>query len=394
MPVAPGTASTGQRFEALDSLRGICALLVCLFHFKATGPLVNNLLIRDSWVFVDFFFVLSGFVICHSYGSKLGSGMSLTQFAGLRFMRLYPLHLVMLLMFLAVEIAGAGALSSRMLRSAFEGPYSLKSFLLNLTLLHSLGFYDELSWNHPSWSIAVEYWTYLLFGAVVILASLHVTRIAAVVVVVAAALLLVVTDRGINVTHDFGMVRCMYGFGLGVLGYAVYARAGPVTDRLSHSARTILEVAGLAFLVVAIHVLAGARTNLLLPLLFTALVLLFAGQGGAVARLLRHRVPLYLGAISYSIYMVHAFVQARLEDFVRLIADAGGPDLLVASGSGHTLLGRSDMEGTVLVLVMLVTVLAASALAYRLVEQPGIRLGRGWFRFGAAPVAVAPPAPQ
>ena len=45
------------------------------------------------------------------------------------------------------------------------------SFLLNVFLLHSMGLIDYLSWNAPSWSISVEFYTYLVFGLVVVLAQ-------------------------------------------------------------------------------------------------------------------------------------------------------------------------------------------------------------------------------
>jgi hypothetical protein len=51
------------RFEALDGWRGICACLVVLFHFHGFSPIYSVELVRNSYLFVDFFFVLSGFVI-------------------------------------------------------------------------------------------------------------------------------------------------------------------------------------------------------------------------------------------------------------------------------------------------------------------------------------------
>jgi peptidoglycan/LPS O-acetylase OafA/YrhL len=61
-----------ERFIALDSWRGIAACLVALFHLEAYSHLVYSHLnaapfLRNSWLFVDFFFVLSGFVIAANY---------------------------------------------------------------------------------------------------------------------------------------------------------------------------------------------------------------------------------------------------------------------------------------------------------------------------------------
>ena len=61
-----------DRFEALDGWRGVCASLVVLFHFHGHSPIYSAALVRDSYLFVDFFFVLSGFVIAWNYARRLG----------------------------------------------------------------------------------------------------------------------------------------------------------------------------------------------------------------------------------------------------------------------------------------------------------------------------------
>ncbi len=68
---APGAAAS--RFEALDGWRGVCACLVVLFHFHGYSPVYFSPLVRNSYLFVDFFFVLSGFVIAWNYASRLGT---------------------------------------------------------------------------------------------------------------------------------------------------------------------------------------------------------------------------------------------------------------------------------------------------------------------------------
>lgn len=375
-----------HHFDSLDSLRGICALLVCLFHFKAVGPLTMNPFIRESWVFVDFFFVLSGFVITHSYGGRLAAHMPLRDFAGLRFMRLYPLHIVMLVLFFVAELAGFLFLKDFMNREPFTGPYSLQALLLNITMLRGMGLYDELSWNHPSWSIGTEFWTYILFAIGAVTLGAWLNRAVAVVVLVTGMALLLLTDRGINVTWDYGMLRCIFGFGLGVLGYAWWQQHGAPLDRLSPRSRGWAEGLGLVAAGIAIIALADGRVSLLLPPMFLAMVLGFAGEGGAVGRLLRCRPLLFLGSISYAIYMVHIFIQARLEDAFRLLALVGGPHLVVMRG--HLgFLGRTPLEGALITLLMLALVIVTSHYAYRHIEQPGIRLGRRLF--GQRSTAVA-----
>lgn len=77
------------RIDVLDALRGICALLVVLVHFRSNGYIAQLPVLRNGWLFVDYFFVLSGFVIAHSYGARLASGeVSVARFMGLRMGRI------------------------------------------------------------------------------------------------------------------------------------------------------------------------------------------------------------------------------------------------------------------------------------------------------------------
>ena len=80
-----------MRFVALDSWRGIAALMVAAYHFEATWHGHGASLLANSYLFVDFFFVLSGFVIAHAYGAKINSARDLAAFAVRRFGRLWPL---------------------------------------------------------------------------------------------------------------------------------------------------------------------------------------------------------------------------------------------------------------------------------------------------------------
>ncbi|MGI8944324.1 MAG: acyltransferase family protein [Qipengyuania sp.] len=81
-----------ERFVVLDSLRGIVACLVVLYHCPDSGLIAANPFVLNSWVFVEFFFGLSGFVISSAYFDKLGQGYSLRRFMLLRLGRLFPLH--------------------------------------------------------------------------------------------------------------------------------------------------------------------------------------------------------------------------------------------------------------------------------------------------------------
>ena len=89
-------------FLSLDSLRGVSALSIAIFHFNV-GSHFNNRFTENAGIMVDFFFVLSGFVITHTSLDRITNMKDLISFQVKRFLRLYPLHIVMLVLFFLLE---------------------------------------------------------------------------------------------------------------------------------------------------------------------------------------------------------------------------------------------------------------------------------------------------
>jgi peptidoglycan/LPS O-acetylase OafA/YrhL len=354
-----GQGAKEHRFAALDSLRGLCAVIVVLFHFKTEGALTNLLPIRKGWLFVDFFFVLSGFVLAHAYFRRIGRDVSVWRFLGLRLGRIYPLHIAILLAMLALELAlwaSNGALASR---PAFAPGHGVGEWIASALLLNSSGFTDTLVWNGPSWSIAAEFWAYVLFALLVLTRRVWPFAITAVAALV--TLLLFQPDLH-EASYGFGTVRCIYGFSLGVLLWAY--RSGDAWQPTP-----ALATAAELFMVAAIIVFTSAiwsdEPTLLGPPLFACAVFVFASDAGLVSRLLRAAPFVAIGTLSYSIYMVHPFVQPRLmELFARFgLAETGTPDRLL-------LTGWAADAATLLMLAIVI------AVTYRCIEVPARRWSR------------------
>src|SRR5258708_20049 len=100
---SPPIEAARTHFRVSDSWRGIAALLVAIFHLNVYSAIYSLDFIRNAYLFVDFFFVLSGFVITHSYAGRLGTLEGLGTFAIRRLGPLWPLHAVVLLAFVIVE---------------------------------------------------------------------------------------------------------------------------------------------------------------------------------------------------------------------------------------------------------------------------------------------------
>lgn len=372
------------RFQALDSLRGICALLVCVFHFRVSSPIFFSRLVQESWAFVDFFFVLSGFVIALNYRSRLLNAFGLKAFIGLRFFRLYPLHFFIIVIMVVFEILGMTLFSGVMSREQFSGPFSLRFLGLNLIFAQSFGILPGVSWNMPSWSIATEFWTYGLFGLALLTAREGLDKLLFLVIPACMIILVAATPLGIAVTWDWGMVRCVLGFSVGVCCYFAWSRWQHVCPTFSQKVWSAVEIAMIALVTLAVIYIAESSINVLLPFIFAAAVFVFAYEGGAISRLLKRGPMLMLGSFSYSIYMIHDFVQARLEDLVRILnIERFERVFLPNTANVAASPDASSLDAMVLTMLMLFAVVAGSYFTYRLVETPGNQLGRRLFGSGS-----------
>jgi len=220
MPPDPARA---DRWVALDAMRGLAALLVVLYHLRWDWHGHDLVPVRHGFYAVDFFFVLSGFVMAATYGS-MRSGQDLARFAVKRAGRLLPLYVAALAAFVALELAVAAldraGLSAG--RPAFAGFTSLRGLLAQATLTFGLIPGLDWLWNHPCWSIAVELWTYLLFGLTVL--TLRRGRLAAWALLSGLGLLVVArTPAGLAATSGPALFRCVLSFFLGALVHAGYA---------------------------------------------------------------------------------------------------------------------------------------------------------------------------
>src|SRR5690606_26310905 len=177
---APGGARRGARsgdlIRSIEGLRGVAALLVALFHAyvynRWGGFPAHSKVLQHAWLFVDLFFVISGFVMATVYSERLETPRSAWAYMVRRFYRLYPLHVVTtaaaLLAVVAVQTAKL-VLANLGITVGAEPPFGVKFFDLGLLvaemlLLQGLGIIRMELHNYPSWSISVEFWLYALFA--------------------------------------------------------------------------------------------------------------------------------------------------------------------------------------------------------------------------------------
>jgi len=378
------------RYVALDSLRGLCACMVVLYHFESQSHFNDLAFIQGGWLFVDFFFVLSGFVIATSYGTRLAEGFPIGRFMWLRLGRIYPLHVAVLIVFLLFEFAFATLAPGFANRRPFTGDFSLDGWFYMLGLVQIFFGSGGAIWNGPSWSIAAEMWTYVIFALLLRFASRFTLPICLAIAAVAPVILFFLTDRYLHVFHESGaMVRALFGFSLGVVGWYLT----PWVKNIALGSRrmdTAVEVALLGIVVWYVSTCAAGPTNLAAPFLFLITVLIFARERGVLSSLLLTRPFERLGTLSYSIYLIHVFLLYRFINGMSVIEKVTGFDAADFNGT-NTNVGGGAWFSDAMTIVFLAVVIGMSELTYRFVEKPGQAFSRRPIKLGAvSPLPVAP----
>jgi peptidoglycan/LPS O-acetylase OafA/YrhL len=298
-------------------LRGIAALWVVLYHYCGTAQFLPNLdmtphsyLVSKGYLAVDLFFMLSGLVMTHVYHRAFcdSVGRHYRGFLVARIARLYPLHIFVLALFVATTIAvqiATGLATGRYEGMPLTGARSLIAILANVFMLQGLAAGD-LSWNYPAWSISVEFMAYLAFP----LALPAIARAPqACKLLLGAALFAVLVWLAALTKGDLDqwdgpltLVRCVPEFFIGTLLYFAFR---------DHAQRRWMrgDLAIMAVLAATLACLHCGAPDLLIVSLLAALVLLAVSNTGVFAKLVNIGPLIWLGEISYSLYLVHGFVQ-------------------------------------------------------------------------------------
>ena len=374
-----------HRFQALDAWRGICALLVALEHLQTTSVLHENAFTHHAYRFVDFFFVLSGFVIAYAYGDRIQQDRrAVRPFLIRRVGRLWPLHVTMLVALVAVTygLALAARAGLSLGHFASSDKNTLGAIPLNILLVHGWGWFDHLTWNGQSWSISTELFAYLLFAALFALvpARRAIWAYAAVLMVGSALIVALVAPAGMRSTFDFGVPRCVYGFMAGVLVCGGWRRYAPRLGTLGEVVVVAAVIAAVAWLPI------DSWTELLVTPLFALTVWVFASEDGALSRALTRGWPQALGAWSYSIYMVHALLMVGILTAAVIATKHGWPVFARVDGVG-TIVGPAAVTAAITACYVGLVVLV-SRVTYRRVELPGQRWFGRWASPGANPDAA------
>lgn len=339
----------------LTAFRFFAAAWVVLFGFwgllrpeSVFGP--PPALVAKGYLGVELFFVLSGFILSHVYAEARTAGrFRYGGFIWARVARIYPLHL------LTTLAMGALALLAGAIGAAVEHDVANPAALpANLLLVHAWGVLPSGSWNHPSWSVSAEWAAYLAFplfaAGVARLRGRPAVGLALGLAVVFAAYALFERAAGFPLTRattGWGWLRIAPPFLYGCLLHGAWRDgAGPEGRAARLAALLFLAMMGVAAALQAPDsVTVGAAGGLILSL---------AGMSASGARALASPAWVWLGEVSFALYMVKTPVEVSLGNVLKRLTGT-------ADGAAWPLWSW---------LVLLAGALAAAAAAHHLVERP------------------------
>ena len=346
---------TPPDLRALTTLRFLAALWVVLYtawpHLDVSFVPVA---VTKGYLGVETFFVLSGFILSHVYLEAAGEKrFSYGGFLWARLARVYPLHLVTL--FGTIGLGVAATVAGLSIDASLTDWRALPA---HLTLTHAWGLATSSAFNHPSWSISAEWAAYLSFPAFAFVAwRMRDRPVLATVLAAGFALGLYAAFEPLagysltEATFRWGALRIAPCFALGCALYLVHRRGGVPF------AGPVALVSGAAVLISASLGLWDAVTVLAAG----GLILGLGSLDNARAGVLGSKAGVYLGEISYSIYMVCA------------------PVLLLTTNVAARLTGADDKRFHIIVWLALVMAIPLVAmLTYHLVERPARKALRGF----------------
>ncbi len=308
---------TKPHYELLDALRGVAALLVICYHIgEGFATSAVDLVVNHGYLAVDFFFMLSGFVISYAYDDRWKGGMSAGEFFKRRLIRLQPMVFIGVI-FGVISFCIQGSVKW----SGESVPFSMVilSALMALCMLPAWpgadvevrGNNEMFPINGPEWSLFFEYIAYIFYAGIL---RRFGTRLLGVVAAVSALGLLAI---GLfSGTESLGMGWSLQGFnfpaGLCRVGFAF--SMGMILRRTFKPRRIPYSFAictAILVILLPMPYVGSASTpwvNCLYDVACMTIafpIVIYIGACGKCENKTERRVSDFLGQLSYPLYIIH-----------------------------------------------------------------------------------------
>ena len=350
------------RLHELDSLRALAAIGVVASHYAsifgaAPLPWLLTPFYQNGELLVDFFFVLSGFVLARAYWNDQRSATFAKNIRE-RVARMYPLHFVTLCAMAVMQWILVDRLNSPPFVGLLNDTYH---FVLNLLLLNRTGLERGHSFNFSSWSISTEFLVNIVFLAALALPR-NIVRAGLFALLTLFAVLLLNGLIAPGTAND--IVRTIIGFCCGIALHRVHSHWSPRIKPNRGVADGLAIAAAAAFLCYNPEGELARLLHLVVVVICFPALIVGAIHGRIVQRVLTLPPLVYLGTISYSIYLVHFPLQ------------------LVSHLASVAFLIQMPYDSQFFLMGFFLAVIGLASVAYRLIEVPGKKA------FAKAPIPI------
>jgi peptidoglycan/LPS O-acetylase OafA/YrhL len=308
-----------MNFKVLTSLRFFAAMIIVVYHFKDALKMVkieSYTHLFSKSVTVEFFFILSGFVLSYVYIESIKNNkFKFSDFLIKRLARIYPIHLATLLFFILLGII----YSIFNIAPMRPERYDPGAIISNILLVHAWGFEKRLSFNFPSWTVSAEWFSYLIFYPFILFVIKLREKISILSIISIAIFALFwyisvpMLHRGLtHLTYDFSIIRVLPEFIFGIVLYLIF-----VKFRIKKFFIKPLLILSLLIFIVSAHFNLSDIFCIISYCILIYSAAEITNQG--LTSILNNRVLIYLGNISYSIYLTHTIVLTVYFNTLKLI---------------------------------------------------------------------------
>lgn len=338
-----------KEIRSLTGLRGLVAIWVMAYHYDIIDPALRKYtFVSRGYIGVDFFFILSGFVLAGAYSGFLrdNSFPNYIKYLVARAGRIFPLHLV-------VTIACVAA------AWIADSPYSHYQVVEESLLIHRWPFVPAIfsAINGPAWSISTEWLVNLFLPAYFYLILKPKRAVMPMLALTLALLVLVFISWQNNWNLDQSrantngpILRCASEFCLGVLIF----RYRSLAKLFSCRSREIFLV---ALIVLVIFQISLSKVDTLIVISIALFIMIIQTGDSMFAHFLESRLVYALGEWSYSVYLIHL-------PLIRAVA------YLIHRGS------VSFLHPKIAVSASLFLIMCLSYVCFKYIEVPARRVSR------------------
>ena len=297
-----------KRNYSLDFSRGLLAFCVAIGHYFYWN---SNRSIPLSFILaVDYFFILSGFVLTSSVFNK--KQFDSFDFAKARFLRLYPVYIFSILFTLIIILLVEGSIPTPRLGDIFR--ILVIGELLPLVQTSGFNFFEPLG---ISWSISAEFWVGIIFFPILYVLHKKINQLVFPFLMLSILICLVIVNNYspeyMNIHYirfgqlvPFGLIRALLGYALGAFSYFIIQYIKNDNKVINTNVISIIQL-----LLVILIIYLYAKNNYIRDneyysvFLFSIMIISLSFDKGIIFKLTNNIVGDWLGRISYSIYLLH-----------------------------------------------------------------------------------------